>query len=226
MSAREPKTKNERRPDADIAGLLDPVDELSAVIAETLTANALRLMSSRGGYVGGGQPHATLDNDLGAVEAIARGLLARRVAEPSRAALAATEAPEAVGWHGDDTCAGPDCNEVNEWGDHPKPDPHGPDWYDGYAEAQRERAATEAPAGLDVERVRRTVEAHLAPWFKVPGDDALEEGKLRRCLLCGRLSSIVRADETADVAHEDDCASTELVATLTEPLALRRDERP
>lgn len=62
----------------------DPVDELAAVLGETLRANALRLTTTRGGYVGGGQPHPELSSDAGAIEAIARGLLARRVAEPSR----------------------------------------------------------------------------------------------------------------------------------------------
>ncbi len=69
----------------------DPIDEMAAVIRETLAANALMLTSSRGGYVGGGNPHPTRDSDPAAVDAIARGLLARRVAEPSRA-LPAREA--------------------------------------------------------------------------------------------------------------------------------------
>ena len=67
----------------------DPVDELATVLSQTLAANALRLTTSRGGYVGGGQPHATIESDPGATEAIARGLLARKVAEPSRVLEAA-----------------------------------------------------------------------------------------------------------------------------------------
>jgi hypothetical protein len=71
----------------------DPVDEMVRVLTETLAANALRLTTSRGGYVGGGQPHATVESDPGATDAIARGLLARKVAEPSRTLDAARAVP-------------------------------------------------------------------------------------------------------------------------------------
>jgi hypothetical protein len=70
----------------------DPIDELMRVLAATLAANELRLTTTRGGYVGGGQPHVRLDSDRGAVEAVARGMLARKVAEPSRAVEAEARA--------------------------------------------------------------------------------------------------------------------------------------
>jgi hypothetical protein len=71
----------------------DPIDEMVRVIEEALSANALRLATSRGGYVGGGQPHATLESDPGSAEAIARALIARKVAEPSRVLSVSTKPP-------------------------------------------------------------------------------------------------------------------------------------
>lgn len=71
----------------------DPIDEMVRVIEQTLAANALRLTTVRGGYVGGSQPHPTLPSDPGAVEAVARGLLARKVAEPSRVLSPTTDTP-------------------------------------------------------------------------------------------------------------------------------------
>ncbi len=83
----------QREWDALAAANPDPVDELGTVIAQALEANALRVTTSRGGYVGGGRPHATMDSDPGAVEALARSLLARQVAEPSRVHAASSSPP-------------------------------------------------------------------------------------------------------------------------------------
>lgn len=78
----------------------DPVDEMTGVLLQVLSMNALRLTTSRGGYVGGGQPHATIDSDLRDIEAVARGLLARKVAEPSRSLTSQADDP-----------SGPDATE-------------------------------------------------------------------------------------------------------------------
>lgn len=55
----------------------ETMDEMVRLLNATLRANAVRITSSRGGYIGGGQPHATLESDTGSTEAVARGLLAR-----------------------------------------------------------------------------------------------------------------------------------------------------
>jgi len=53
----------------------DPVDEMKAVLSETLRANDLQLWSASGAHV---------FNSETALVGLARGLLARKVAEPSR----------------------------------------------------------------------------------------------------------------------------------------------
>jgi hypothetical protein len=77
------------------------------------------------------------------------------------------------------------------------------------------RAALATPvAPLDVEAIRE----HLVPWWRVRGDEALAEGVMRRCLVCGRTSKIV--DDLiaiSDVHHEADCA----VAALLRAAALQ-----
>lgn len=46
-------------------------------LRQSLDALALRVTTSRGGYVGGGHPHATVPSDIGAVEQLAQSLAAR-----------------------------------------------------------------------------------------------------------------------------------------------------
>ena len=85
----------------------DPIDELAAVIEETLQANSLRLTTSRGGYVGGGQPHATVGSDPHAVIDVAKGLLARKVSGPPATVIYCDECPHAMFLHeADGSCAG------------------------------------------------------------------------------------------------------------------------
>lgn len=60
----------------------------------------------------------------------------------------------------------------------------------------------ERQAGL-----REALETELVPWFKVRGDDTLDQGIMRRCLLCGRTSRIVSSTASPSaVDHEADCA--------------------
>ena len=61
---------------------LDPVDEMKEVLRETLLANDLTLWSASGAHV---------FNSETALNGLARGLLARKVAEPSRTLDAARE---------------------------------------------------------------------------------------------------------------------------------------
>jgi hypothetical protein len=62
------------------------------------------------------------------------------------------------------------------------------------------------------------VDDHLVPWFKVRGDDSLDQGIMRRCLLCGRTSRIVSSTASpSDVAHETTCEVTALRAALATP---------
>ena len=68
--------------DTDPADPPDPVDEMKAVLSETLRANDLELWSASGAHV--------FNSDT-ALDGLARGLLARKVAEPS-AALASSPA--------------------------------------------------------------------------------------------------------------------------------------
>lgn len=54
---------------------MDPVDEMVAVLRETMRANDVTFWSASGAHV---------FNSETAIEGVARGLLARKVAEPSR----------------------------------------------------------------------------------------------------------------------------------------------
>lgn len=55
--------------------MIDPIDELTEVLRETLRANDLTLWSASGAHI---------FNSETALDGLARGLLARKVAEPSR----------------------------------------------------------------------------------------------------------------------------------------------
>ena len=72
------------------------------------------------------------------------------------------------------------------------------------------------------EALREALESELVPWFKVRGDDSLDQGILRRCLLCGRLGRIVSSTVSPDgLTHEPDCAfEAALRAALAAPSGL------
>jgi hypothetical protein len=78
------------------------------------------------------------------VDTVQRDLddLARRIAREPR-----------YGWHGSgDLCLGPECGVLDEDGDHPSPDVHSNDWYEGYEAARHdlEAATPEGAAGEPV----------------------------------------------------------------------------
>lgn len=88
----------------------DPIDEMTHLIAETLAANALRLTSNRGGYRGGGLPHATVDSDPHAILDVAKGLLARKVSGPPETVTYCDKCPHAMFLHEADGACGGGCH--------------------------------------------------------------------------------------------------------------------